>query len=98
MGKKMDSIAKTRRYLRRNGLKRTVSAVMERISAPKYDEFNFSPLTEEEIKNIKDYNFDNPVIYSNPVCFPNTLFSNWREMVKVPIELLFLLDIDSLVW
>ena len=83
MGKKMDSIAKTRRYLRRNGLKRTVSAVMERISAPKYDEFNFSPLTEEEIKNIKDYNFDNPVKISilvpayrtNPVFFRELLDS-----------------------
>ena len=83
MGKKMDSIAKTRRYLRRNGLKRTVSAVMERISAPKYEEFNFSPLTEEEIKNIKDYTFSNPVKISilvpayrtNPVFFRELLDS-----------------------
>ncbi len=83
MGRKLDSIAKTRRYLRRNGLKRTVSAVMERISAPKYEEFNFSPLTEEEIKNIKDYTFSNPVKISilvpayrtNPVFFRELLDS-----------------------
>lgn len=83
MGKGLDSIAKTKRYLRRNGLKKTVSAVVERISAPKYEEFNFSPLTEEEIKIIKDYTFINPVKISilvpayrtNPVFFRELLDS-----------------------
>ena len=83
MGKGLDSIAKTRRYLRRNGLKRTVSAVMERISAPKYEDYQFSPLTEEEISNIKDYIFKNPVKISilvpayrtNPVFFRELLDS-----------------------
>ncbi len=83
MGKGLDSIAKTRRYLRRNGLKKTVSAVMERISAPKYEEFQFVPLTEEEINNMKDYHFDNPVKISilvpayrtNPVFFRELLDS-----------------------
>ncbi len=60
MGKGTDSITKTLRYLRRNGLKRTVSAVMERISAPKMEELLFSPLTEEEIHTIQEYGFGHP--------------------------------------
>lgn len=83
MGKGLDYIAKTRRYLRRNGLKRTVSAVMERISAPKMNELAFSPLTEEEIKYIQDYQFKNPTKISilvptyqtNPVFFRELLDS-----------------------
>lgn len=83
MGKGLDSIAKTRRYLRRNGLKRTVSAVMERISAPKYDEFAYSPLSEEEIKTMQEYVFTNPAKISilvpayrtNPVFFRELLDS-----------------------
>ncbi len=83
MGKGLDSIAKTKRYLRRNGLKKTVSAVMERISAPQYEEFNYNPLTEEEIKTIQDYQFVNPAKISilvpayrtNPVFFRELLDS-----------------------
>ncbi len=83
MGKKLDSIAKTRRYLRRNGLKKTVSAVMERISAPKYEEFNFVPLTEEEINIMQEYEFVNPAKISilvpayrtNPIFFRELLDS-----------------------
>ena len=83
MGRGLDSIAKTRRYLRRNGLKKTVSAVMERISAPKYEEFNFAPLTEEEIKIMQEYEFVNPAKISilvpayrtNPIFFRELLDS-----------------------
>lgn len=81
MGKGLDSIAKTRRYLRRNGLKRTVSAVMERISAPKYEEFDFSPLDEKEIKNIKDYVFHNPVKISILVPAYRTNPAFFRELL-----------------
>lgn len=83
MGKKMDSIHKTVRYFRRNGLKRTVSAVMERVSAPKMEELAFSPLTKEEIKFIRDYQFENPAKISilvpayqtNPIFFRELLDS-----------------------
>lgn len=83
MGKGLDSIAKTRRYLRRNGLKRTVSAVMERISAPKYEEFKFTPLTEAEFKIMQEYEFVNPAKISilvpayrtNPIFFRELLDS-----------------------
>lgn len=81
MGKGLDSIAKTRRYLRRNGLNRTVSAVMERISAPKYEEFNYIPLTEEEIKTIQDYQFANPAKISILVPAYRTNSTFFRELL-----------------
>lgn len=81
MGKGLDSIAKTRRYLRRNGLKKTVSAVMERISAPKYEEFNFSPLTEEEIKVMQEYVFANPAKISILVPAYRTNPTFFRELL-----------------
>ncbi len=81
MGKGLDSIAKTKRYLRRNGLKRTVSAVMERISAPKYDEYAFSPLTEDEIKLIQEYIFTNPVKISILVPAYRTNPTFFRELL-----------------
>lgn len=81
MGKGLDSIAKTRRYLRRNGLKRTVSAVMERISAPKYEEFNFSPLTEEEIKVMQEFVFTNPAKISILVPAYRTNPTFFRELL-----------------
>lgn len=96
MGKGLDSIAKTRRYLRRNGLKKTVSAIMERISAPKYEEFNFKPLSEEEIKMMQEYTFVNPVKISilvpayrtNPTFFRELLdsvvaqyYSHWELVI-----------------
>ncbi len=81
MGKGLDSIAKTRRYLRRNGLKKTVSAVMERISAPKYEEFNFKPLTEEEIKMMQEYTFENPAKISILVPAYRTNPTFFRELL-----------------
>ena len=83
MGRVTDSIAKTKRYFRRNGLKKTVSAVMERISAPKHDEYGFSPLTEAEIQKIEAYSFRKPAKISilvpayrtNPVFFRELLDS-----------------------
>ena len=81
MGKGLDSIAKTKRYLRRNGLKRTVSAVMERISAPKYEEYAFSPLTEDEIKLIQEYIFTNPVKISILVPAYRTNPTFFRELL-----------------
>ncbi len=81
MGKGLDSIAKTRRYLRRNGLKRTVSAVMERISAPKYEEFNFTPLTEDEIRVMQEYEFANPAKISILVPAYRTNPTFFRELL-----------------
>ncbi len=83
MGKGLDSIAKTRRYLRRNGLKKTVSAVMERISAPKTEGYGFTPLTEEEVTKMQAYVFHMPVRISilvpayrtNPIFFRELLDS-----------------------
>ena len=81
MGRGLDSIAKTRRYLRRNGLKRTVSAVMERISAPKYEEFNYTPLTEAEIKIMQEYEFVNPAKISILVPAYRTNPTFFRELL-----------------
>ncbi len=81
MGKRLDSIAKTRRYLRRNGLKKTVSAVMERISAPKYEDFNFTPLSEEEIKMMQEYTFVNPAKISILVPAYRTNPTFFRELL-----------------
>lgn len=90
MGNLSDSIAKTGRYFRRNGLKKTVSAVIERISTPKLDELAFSPLTEEEIHMIQDYKFHNPVTISilvpayrtNPIFFRELLDSVTAQYYK----------------
>lgn len=86
MGKGLDSIAKTKRYLRRNGLKRTVSAVMERISAPKREEYAFSPLTEDEIKAIQEYSFENPVKISILVPAYRTNPTFFRELLDSVME------------
>lgn len=89
MGRGLDSIAKTRRYLRRNGLKRTVSAVMERISAPKYEEFNFTPLTEAEIKIMQEYKFENPAKISILVPAYRTNPTFFRELLDSVIAQIY---------
>lgn len=81
MGKVTDSIAKTKRYLRRNGLKKTVSAVMERISAPKHEDYGFAPLTDEEINKIQAYSFNKPVKISILVPAYRTNPTFFRELL-----------------
>ena len=89
MGKGLDSFAKTKRYLRRNGLKRTVSAVMERISAPKYEEFNFTPLTEAEFKIMQEYEFVNPAKISILVPAYRTNPTFFRELLESVIAQIY---------
>ena len=49
-----NAIAKTKRYLRRNGLKKTVFAVAERITAKTPDSFRFVPPTKEELERFRE--------------------------------------------